>query len=342
MTNLFLNTLSGAPQTTPPIWLMRQAGRYLPEYRQVRASEPDFISFCLNPEKAVEVTLQPIEKFDFDAAIIFSDILLVPWAMNRNVRFIPGQGPVLDPLETIQQIKETDFSDLAMKLAPVGRALSLCRSQLSGDKALIGFAGAPWTIITYMLEGQSSKDFATARKWMWDNDRQFDQLLDIVTTATIEFLVLQAHAGADVLMLFDSWAGAVPDALRQAFIIDPATRILDGLRAQGVDQPVICFPKGLGEGLLEFADQVPAQGLGIDQHTNLAWAAENLPDNVVLQGNMDPLAVAAGGQAMRDELDRILAAMAGRAHIFNLGHGFVPHTPVENVAELTRLVRERG
>ena len=339
MTNLFLNTLSGAPQTTPPIWLMRQAGRYLPEYRQVRASEPDFISFCLNPEKAVEVTLQPIEKFDFDAAIIFSDILLVPWAMNRNVRFIPGQGPVLDPLEAIQQIKETDFSDLATKLAPVGTALSLCRSQLSGDKALIGFAGAPWTIITYMLEGQSSKDFATARKWMWDNDRQFDQLLDIVTTATIEFLVLQAHAGADALMLFDSWASAVPSHLRKKVVIDPARRIIETLRDQGITQPVIGFPKGIGEGLLAYCHETPINGVGLDHGVDVEWAAETLPRHIALQGNLDPLSLIAGGTSMHHAIETILTAFADRPHIFNLGHGITPETPEPHVHDLVARVR---
>ena len=334
--------LKGDRDSGRALWYMRQAGRYLPEYRAVRAEMPDFISFCLNPEKACEVTLQPIDRFDLDAAIIFSDILTIPWLFERNLRFQPGQGPLLDAMDHPLDIDAQLIAALEAKLAPVAEAVRLTREKLPAEKALIGFAGAPWTLATYMAEGGSSRDFAKAKSWLWSQRAQSEALFSLLEEAVIRLLVLQARAGADVLMLFDSWAGAVPDALRQAFIIDPATRILDGLRAQGVDQPVICFPKGLGEGLLEFADQVPAQGLGIDQHTNLAWAAENLPDNVVLQGNMDPLAVAAGGQAMRDELDRILAAMAGRAHIFNLGHGFVPHTPVENVAELTRLVRERG
>ena len=189
---------------------MRQAGRYLPEYRDVRNSEPDFISFCLNPPKAVEVTLQPIRKFDFDAAIIFSDILMVPWAMDRNVRFIPGTGPVLDPLQRYGDIDPAVIDLLADRLKPVADAISLCRTALSDDKALIGFAGAPWTVITYMLEGGSSRDFATARGWMWQNDGQFEALLELVSEATVEFLAMQALAGADVLMLFDSWAGAVP------------------------------------------------------------------------------------------------------------------------------------
>ncbi len=342
MTNLFLNTLSGTLQATPPIWLMRQAGRYLPEYRQVRASEPDFISFCLNPEKAVEVTLQPIKKFDFDAAIIFSDILLIPWAMNRNVRFIPGQGPVLDPLETVQTIKQGDLDGFPTKLAPVGKALSLCRSKLADDKALIGFAGAPWTIITYMLEGQSSRDFATARKWMWDNDKQFDRLLDIVTTATIEFLVLQAQAGADVLMLFDSWASAVPSHFRKRVVIEPAKRIIETLRKQGVTQPVIGFPKGIGEGLLAYCHETPVDGVGLDHGVDVSWAAETLPRHIALQGNLDPLSLIDGGKSMHHSIETILTAFADRPHIFNLGHGITPETPESHVHDLVARIRGRG
>lgn len=336
------NLLKGDSQAGRAIWYMRQAGRYLPEYRAVRAEMPDFISFCLNPEKACEVTLQPIDRFDLDAAIIFSDILTIPWLFERNLRFEPGKGPLLDAMDHPLDINAQLITGLEQKLAPVAEAVRLTRKKLAGDKALIGFAGAPWTLATYMAEGGSSRDFARAKSWLWSARAESMALFSLLEEAVIRLLVLQARAGADVLMVFDSWAGAVPDALREEFVINPATRILDGLRQQGVEQPVICFPKGLGEGVLGFAEQVPCQGLGIDQHTNLAWAAENLPENLVLQGNMDPLAVAAGGPVMRAELDRILAAMAGRPHIFNLGHGFVPHTPVENVAELTRLVRERG
>ena len=342
MTNIFLDTLSGTRKQTPPVWLMRQAGRYLPEYKQVRASEPDFISFCLNPEKAVEVTLQPIDKFNFDAAIIFSDILLVPWAMNRNVRFIPGRGPILDPLNSVDDLNENSTDHIRNKLAPVAEALTLCRSRLSNDKALIGFAGAPWTIITYMLEGQSSRDFAIARKWMWDNDRQFDMLLDIVTTATIEFLTLQAQAGADVLMLFDSWASAVPAHFRQRVVFKPVQRIIETLRGRGIVQPVIGFPKGIGEGLLAYCDQTPVDGVGLDHGVDIAWAAKNLPDHITLQGNLDPLSLIAGGPLMHRAIDHILEAVADRPHIFNLGHGITPETPEPHVHDLMAQIQGRA
>ena len=339
MTNIFLDTLTGTARKTPPIWLMRQAGRYLPEYREIRASEPDFISFCLNPAKAVEVTLQPIDKFGFDAAIIFSDILLVPWAMDRNVRFVTGQGPLLDPLSDPSEINEDDLDLIAKRLSPVAESISLCRKNLTHDKALIGFAGAPWTIITYMLEGQSSRDFATARKWIWDNDDKFDRLLDIVTMATIEFLEIQARAGADALMLFDSWAGAVPAHFRRRVVSGPARRIIDTLRSRGIMQPVIGFPKGIGDGLIAYCDDTPVDGIGLDHGVDIAWAAEHLPGHVTLQGNLDPLSLIAGGRAMDRAIGSILEAVSGRPHIFNLGHGITPETPEPHVHELVNRVR---
>ena len=342
MTSLLLNTLSGVTSDVSPVWLMRQAGRYLAEYRRVRASEPDFISFCLNSEKAVEVTLQPIRKFDFDAAIIFSDILLVPWAINRNVRFVPGQGPILDPLTDVAHIKDSDVDAIGVRLEPVGKAVALCRAELARDKALIGFAGAPWTVITYILEGQSSRDFATARKWIWDNDRHFDKLLDIVTLATVEFLALQAHAGANVLMLFDSWASAVPAHLRKRVVIDPAERIIKTLRARGITQPVIGFPKGIGEGLIAYCDEVDVAGVGLDHGVDPVWAAANLPQHVTLQGNLDPLSLIQGGQSMKASISEILEAFAGRNHIFNLGHGITPETPEQHVHDLVTQIRTGG
>ena len=340
MTSLFLETLSGRRSGERPIWLMRQAGRYLAEYRAVRASEPDFISFCLNPEKAVKVTLQPIERFGFDAAIIFSDILMVPWALDRNVRFVTGEGPKLDPMETGSEITEAMIDGMAPRLAPVATAISDCRATLAADKALIGFAGAPWTIITYLLEGGSSRDFATARRWLWENDSRFERLLDLVTQATADFLALQAEAGADALMLFDSWAGAVPAHFRKKVVIDPANRIAGTLKQRGIDKPLIGFPKGVGEGLVEYCNETELTAVGIDHGVDMRWAARTLPAHLVLQGNLDPLSLIAGGDAMGRAVDEILDAMADRPHIFNLGHGITPETPIENVHDL--LARVRG
>jgi len=339
MTSRFLDTLSGQNLSPPPIWLMRQAGRYLDEYRTVRASEPDFISFCLNPDKAVEVTLQPIQKFGFDAAIIFSDILMVPWALDRNVRFVTGEGPKLDPMVTGSEITEAGVATMGSRLGPVAEAISKCRAALDTDKALIGFAGAPWTIITYLLEGGSSRDFATARRWMWENEARFDHLLALVSDATVEFLDLQAQAGADVLMLFDSWASAVPAHLRKKVVIDPVNHIVNGLRSRGHRQPVIGFPKGIGEGLVAYCNETDIDAVGLDHGVDMKWAATALPDHLVLQGNLDPLSLIAGGESMYRAIDDILEATATRRHIFNLGHGITPETPVAHVHDLLRRVR---
>lgn len=340
MTGLFLDTLNGQTNQARPIWLMRQAGRYLSEYRAVRASEPNFISFCLNPEKAVEVTLQPIDRFGFDAAIIFSDILMVPWALDRNVHFVTGEGPKLTPMVTGQEIDQTLLDGMVDRLQPVAQAISGCRTVLQDDKALIGFAGAPWTIITYLLEGGSSRDFATARRWLWENDTRFERLLDTISHATADFLTLQARAGADVLMLFDSWASAVPSHLRKKVVIDPVNKIIDTLRDRGLTQPVIGFPKGIGEGLEAYCNDTAIQGVGIDHGVDLRWAAKTLPSHITLQGNLDPLSLIAGGDAMIRAIDDILDATEGRPHIFNLGHGITPETPVSHVHDL--LARVRG
>ena len=340
MPNTFMTALSGISTSPPPVWLMRQAGRYLPEYREVRNSEPDFISFCLNPPKAVEVTLQPIRKFDFDAAIIFSDILMVPWAMDRNVRFIPGTGPVLDPLQRFEDMDRSGFDTLTKRLQPVADAITLCRANLAPEKALIGFAGAPWTVITYILEGGSSRDFATARGWMWRNDRQFDALLELITEATVEFLAMQANAGADALMLFDSWAGAVPAEFRRRVVIDPVNRITQALRARGITTPIIGFPKGIGEGLIAYCHETDINAVGLDHGVDPIWAAQNLPRDMALQGNLDPLSLIAGGPSMERAIDRILEAFADRAHIFNLGHGITPQTPQQHVHDLLARIRE--
>jgi uroporphyrinogen decarboxylase len=342
MTSRFLDTLSGQNVSPPPLWLMRQAGRYLEEYRAVRASEPDFISFCLNPDKAVDVTLQPIEKFGFDAAIIFSDILMVPWALDRNVRFVTGEGPKLDPMQQGDEITEKAVANMAPRLARVAEAITKCRNALPVDKALIGFAGAPWTIITYLLEGGSSRDFAVARRWMWENETRFDHLLTLISDATVEFLDLQARAGADALMLFDSWASAVPAHLRRKVVIDPVNHIVAGLRARGHRQPVIGFPKGIGEGLVAYCNETDIEAVGLDHGVDMRWAAATLPDHLVLQGNLDPLSLIAGGEAMTRAIDDILEAMVTRRHIFNLGHGITPETPVAHVHDLIARVRGGG
>ena len=338
--NGFLKTLAGQKISTPPIWMMRQAGRYLKEYRAVRETTPDFISFCLNPEKASDVTIQPITRFGFDAAIIFSDILMVPWALERNVRFKPNHGPMLDPLSDASMLDASLLDHVADKLTPVGDAISRTRALLRDDTALIGFAGAPWTVMTYMFEGGSSKDFALSRQMLWNDPAGFDKVMQIVTQATIEFLALQAAAGADALMLFDSWASAVPAWHRDAIVNKPAATIIASLRARGITQPVIGFPKGVGEGILAYVDQVGVDALGLDHGMDIRWAHDNLPPNLPVQGNLDPISLIAGSDAMLANIDDILAVFADRPHIFNLGHGITPSTPIANVTKMITHVRQ--
>ena len=328
---LFLTTLNGNKSKQTPIWLMRQAGRYLDEYRSIRAKQNDFISFCLDPNQASTVTLQPITRFGFDAAIIFSDILMVPWAMNLNVRFKPGIGPLLDPLEKPNVIGISCLDNLSKKLAPVGNALKLTRLSLPACTALIGFAGAPWTLITYIAEGKSSRDFTRARLWAWESPKELDSLLEILIEATISFLSLQAEAGAECLMLFDSWAGAVPAAQRDWLVIKPTNAIVQGVRKNGHQQPIIGFPKGFGDGLIHYAEKSGVDAIGIDHGVDPKWAGKILPKNMVVQGNLDPLSLISGGKEMLRDIDYILESFHDRPHIFNLGHGITPPTPTENV-----------
>jgi uroporphyrinogen decarboxylase len=337
--SVFLETLSGKRNSKTPLWMMRQAGRYLPEYRRIRETQSDFISFCLNPEKACEVTLQPISRFGFDAAIIFSDILMVPWALDRNVRFIPGTGPKLDRLMPEDALDFTKLDLIEDRLSPVGSALSMTRAKLDADKALIGFAGAPWTVITYIIEGGSSRDFVATRQWLWSHPKEFDRLLDYITEATIKFLTVQARSGADALMLFDSWASAVPASMRKKIVIAPIVKIITALRAEGIDLPIIGFPKGIGEGIIEYAEESDVNALAIDHMTDPIWVNDVVSKTMPIQGNLDPLSLISGGGEMLQSIDNILEAFQDRPHIFNLGHGITPPTPISNVEAMVARVR---
>lgn len=328
---LLLTTLNGKKLQQTPIWFMRQAGRYLEEYRAIRATQKNFIEFCLNPQQASTVTLQPITRYNLDAAIIFSDILMVPWALNLNVRFETGIGPLLDPLEQPDMIGVKSLDNLTEKLAPVSEAIKLTSISLPKDTALIGFAGAPWTLITYIAEGKSSRDFMKARLWAWQDAKKLDGLLEILIDATISFLSLQAKAGAECLMLFDSWAGVVPAAQRDWLITKPTNAIVQGVRKNGHLQPIIGFPKGFGEAIVPYAEESGIDAIGLDHSINPNWAGKNLPKNLPVQGNLDPLSLISAGKEMFRDIDYILESFYDRPHIFNLGHGIIPSTPVENV-----------
>ena len=336
---LFLTTINGKKSSQTPIWIMRQAGRYLKEYRAIRKVQKDFISFCLNPEQASTVTLQPITRYKLDAAIIFSDILMVPWAMDLNVRFETGVGPLLDPVDTPDMIHVSCLRNLNKKLAPVGKALEITKLSLPAETALIGFAGAPWTLITYIAEGGSSRDFTKARLWAWQNVKELDSLLEILIDATISFLSLQAKAGAECLMLFDSWASAVPAAHRNWLITKPTNTIIQGVRRNGHKQPIIGFPKGFGDGVIHYAEESGVDAVGLDHGVDPGWAGKNLPKNLPVQGNLDPLSLLSAGKEMFRDIDYILESFHDRPHVFNLGHGITPPTPVENVQMMIDYIR---
>ena len=335
----FIETLSGERSDPPPIWIMRQAGRYLPEYKAVRETEPDFISFCLNPNKACEVTVQPIKRYQFDASIIFSDILLVPWAMDRNVRFIRGIGPKLDVLNSLKEIEVYADKDLSNKYEAVGKAVKLTRQALPAETALIGFSGAPWTLMTYLFEGGSSRNFENTKSFLWQKPSEAIEIINILTEKIAEFLIVQANQGVNVLMLFDSWANAVPANWRHDVIYKPHQNILEILKKNKIDFPFIGFPKGIGEGLINYANEVEASCIALDQHTDPFWANKALPSNVAIQGNLDPLCLVTGGQQMKDEISKIIDCFADRPHIFNLGHGVLPQTPPEHIQDLVDFIR---
>jgi uroporphyrinogen decarboxylase len=337
-----LRALAGEAVWPPPMWLMRQAGRYLPEYRAVRAGVKDFIALCTTPELAAEVTLQPIRRYGFDASILFSDILILPWALGHGLEFKEGEGPVLPRLRDAAGLAALNPTRVADKVAPVMETVRRVRAGLAaegfGQTTLIGFAGAPFTVACYMVEGGGSRDFAATRAMAYADPALFGGLMDMLTEATIGYLSAQVDAGAEALMLFDSWAGVLSPSLFRRYVIAPATRIVTELRRRHPDVPVIGFPRLAGLMVGEYA-ATRVQAIGMDTSMDLNRAAGLVPDGVALQGNLDPMALVAGGAALTDETAAILRAMKGRPFVFNLGHGIVPQTPTDHVAALVEQVR---
>jgi uroporphyrinogen decarboxylase len=335
-----LRTLNGEAVWPPPVWLMRQAGRYLPEYRAVRSGVKDFVALCTTPDLAAEVTLQPIRRYGFDAAILFSDILMLPWALGHGLEFKEGEGPVLPKLRDEAAVAALDPARVAQRVAPIMETVRLVRSGLVsegfGDTTLIGFAGAPFTVACYMIEGGGSKDFAAVRGMAYSQPALFQRLIDVLTEASIEYLSAQVIAGAEALMLFDSWAGVLSPSLFRAHCVAPAARITAALKARHPGMPVIGFPRLAGVMSRDYA-ATGVDGVGVDTGSDIGAVAAMLPAR--MQGNLDPLAVVAGGAAMAGETAAILAAMRGRPFIFNLGHGIVPQTPPAHVATLLEQVR---
>lgn len=335
---ILLETVHGKIQKRPPIWIMRQAGRYLPEYREIRAKTNGFLDLCYTPKYASEVTLQPLRRFDLDAAILFSDILVIPDALGQNVRFETGEGPVLEPV-TAKTIGLLKPDNVLSHLAPVLETVSTVRAALAPEKTLIGFCGSPWTVATYMIGGRGSPDQATARLFALQHPKAFEQLIDILVEASIEYLVAQFAAGVDVVQLFESWALNLDEERFAAQVIGPNKRIVDGVRARVPDAPIIGFPRGAAGLVATYADQTGVDLLGLDFSMPTGFADAQLPKSLGVQGNLDPLRLVAGGAQMQSRAEDIIEAFKNRPHIFNLGHGIVPQTPIEHVAELVRIVK---
>lgn len=332
-----LETVLGRRQERLPIWIMRQAGRYLPEYREVRAQAGSFLDLCYNPDLAAEVTLQPLRRFDLDAAILFSDILVIPDALGQAVRFEVGEGPRLEPV-TAETIGRLDPNRALEKLSPIIETVRKVRAGLTADKTLIGFCGSPWTVATYMIGGRGSSDQAAARVFALTRPAAFGRLVDILVEASIAYLAAQLQAGADVVQLFESWALNLDEVAFRDWVIEPNRRIVEGLRRLVPDAPVIGFPRGAAGNLPAYAAATGVNVLGLDYATPLGFAGE-LPAGLGVQGNLDPLRLLAGGEQMDKRVREIIAGFRERPHIFNLGHGIVPETPIAHVERLIAAAR---
>ncbi len=336
-----LRVLRGEVLQRPPIWIMRQAGRYLPEYRELRTKVSGFLELCYTPELAAEVTLQPLRRFPLDAAILFSDILVIPDALGQSVRFAEGEGPLLEPL-TPEAVERLDVDAVLERLAPVFETVRLVRAGLAPDKTLLGFCGSPWTVATYMLGGRGSSDQAKARVFALRHPEAFARLLDVLVEASIRYLVAQIEAGADAVQLFESWAMNLDPAQFAERVIAPNRRIVEGVRARVPGVPIIGFPRGAAAMIPAYAAAVGTNAIGLDYSTPPDWANAILPAGLAVQGNLDPLRVVAGGAQMEAAAEAIVTAFADRPHIFNLGHGIVPQTPIAHVERLVERVRQHG
>lgn len=335
-----LDVLDGKTVTPPPIWLMRQAGRYLPEYRETRQKAGSFLDLCYSPEFATEVTLQPIRRYGFDAAILFSDILVIPDALHRNVRFSEGHGPQMDPID-VDGIKGLSADGVMDHLKPVMQTVSKLRSELPSETTLLGFCGAPWTVATYMIAGHGTPDQAPARLFAYRHPEVFARLLDFLADVSADYLVAQIDAGADAVQIFDSWAGVLGEAEFEAYAVRPVRRIIDSVKSRRPQAKVIAFAKGAGILLKHYRQDTNADAIGLDWSVPLSFAVELQKDGPV-QGNLDPMRVVAGGAALKDGIDAILQALGHGPLIFNLGHGITPQADPQHVSELVAQVRSFG
>ena len=341
---LLVRALRGETLERPPFWLMRQAGRYLAEYRAIRHEAGSFLDLCYNPDLSTEVTLQPIRRFGMDAAILFADILLIPDGLGQALDYREGEGPILEPIRNVAELAALSMDGLHERVAPVYETVAQLASKLPDDVTLIGFAGAPWTVATYMVEGRGSRDHAAVKQWAYSDPDGFGQLIELLVTATVEYLGKQVDAGAEVVQLFDTWAGALSETAFQRWCIEPVQKIVGQLRQKYPDLPIIGFPRGAGAGYQTFVKTSGVNGVSLDWTVPLDWAVSELQGSnaqgrATLQGNLDPRLLVIGGPAMEAEVERILGALGKGPFIFNLGHGIVPETPPENVERLAEILR---
>ena len=332
-----LDTLNGSPTGTVPLWLMRQAGRYLPEYRELRAEKGGFLAMAYDSEAACEITLQPIDRFGFDGAILFSDILIVPHALGQHLEFLAGEGPKLSP-----RLVDAALADLipdSSRYEPIYQTVRLCRQRLPEGVTMLGFAGSPWTVATYMVAGEGSRDQHEARALAYRDPAALQAIVDAIAEQTITYLSGQIEAGAEAVQLFDSWAGSLAPDEFERWVIAPNARIVAALAERHPDTPVIGFPKGAGEKLPAYARETGVKAVGVDETLDPVWVARELPDGMPVQGNLDPLLLLAGSDRLERRVNTILNAFAGRPHVFNLGHGIDRRTPIAHVERLIAAVR---
>jgi uroporphyrinogen decarboxylase len=336
-----LDVLSGRAQSAPPVWFMRQAGRYLPEYRALRQRAGSFLDLCFTPELAAEATLQPIRRFGFDAAILFSDILVVPHALGRTVTFEAGEGPRLEPLDDATKLDALAETADDKVFAPVYEAVRQVKRAVPGNVALLGFCGAPWTVATYMVAGRGTPDQAPARLMAYREPQAFARMIDILVAASSRYLVEQLRAGADAVQIFDTWAGVLPPSEFARWCVEPTRQIIANVRGEIPDAKIIGFPRGTGASLARYVNDVPVNAVSIDWTAEPAFVRERVQSRIAVQGNLDPLVLLAGGTALDRAIDRILEDFGQGPFIFNLGHGILPETPIAHVEQTLRRIRTR-
>ncbi len=326
-----LSVLNGTIPDRPPVWFMRQAGRYLPEYRETRAEAGSFLDLCYNPKLAAEVTLQPLRRYDLDAAILFADILLLPDALGQSVRFAEGEGPCLEPLDGLEGVNRLDAGKVHEHMAPVYETVDRLSSALPSHVTLIGFAGAPWTVASYMVGGQGNSRLDAARLWAYRHEDAFDRLIGLLTLATGDYLLAQIKAGAEAVQIFDSWSGSLTEDGFRRWCLEPAKALTKRIKAEAPGVPVIGFPKGCGALYEDFVQETGVDGVSIDTGVAPQWARDRLQPHCAVQGNLDPMALVAGGALLREHVAERLEVLGHGRYIFNLGHGIVPHTPPEHL-----------